>query len=114
MAVFEWLHVPVAAAKLEGPVSVIIFLGIELDTVAMTLRLPQLKLEELRTLVEEWLGKRSCIKRELQSRVSKLQHACKVVRPGRSFLRRMFDLLRGVSKRQHYVCLNKAFHSDLR
>lgn len=34
-----------------------------------------------------------CSHRELQSLVGLLNHACKVVKPGRSFLRRMIDLL---------------------
>ena len=37
-------------------------------------------------MIRDWQGRRSCQKRELQSLVGKLQHACKVVKPGRSFL----------------------------
>lgn len=114
LAVFERLRVPVAVEKLEGPACCITFLGIEIDTVAMVLRLPRTKLVELKSLVNEWMEKRSCVKRELQSLAGKLQHACKVVRPGRTFLRRMFELLRGVAKKRHFVRLNAAFRSDLR
>ena len=38
------LGVPVASHKKEGPTSTITFLGIELDTLAKVLRLPQEKL----------------------------------------------------------------------
>ena len=41
-----------------------------------------------------------------------LCHA-KVVRSGRTFLRRMFELLKGTSKKQHFIHLNTSFHSDL-
>ena len=113
LAVFERLNVPIAPKKLEGPTERLAFLGIELDTRAMTLRRPESKVRELQTLVAQWLEKRSCTKRDLQSLAGKLQHACKVVRPGRTFLRRMFELLKGTTKKQHFIRLNKSFHSDL-
>ena len=37
----------------------------------------------------------------------------KVVRPGRSFLRRMIDLLRGVKSNRRLIRLNSSFRSDL-
>ena len=45
--------------------------------------------------------------------MGKLQHACKVVKPGRTFLRGIFEVLWGVAKRHHHVRLNHAFCSDL-
>ena len=113
LGVFERLRIPVAMDKLEGPATLITFLGIELDTGCMTLRLPQEKITELRSLLEEWQTKKVCLTKDLQSLVGKLQHACKVVRPGRTFLRRMFDLLKGVPRRQRFIRLNTAFRSDL-
>ncbi len=113
LGVFSHLGIPVASEKLEGPTSVIIFLGIEIDTKNMMLRLPAKKLDELQQLVKSWQERRSCHKRELQALVGKLQHACKVVRPGRTFLRRMFEALSLTNKRHHHIRLNKAFRSDL-
>ena len=43
----------------------------------------------------------------------KLRHACKVVCPGCSFLRRIFELLGGVHHDHHHVKLNGRMHSDL-
>ena len=79
----------------------------------MVLRLPQEKLRELRTLLAQWCTWRYCRTRDLQSLVGKLQHACKVVRPGRTFLRRMFKLLKGTRRHQQFIRLNAAFRSDL-
>ncbi len=101
LSTFDQLSIPVAIEKLEGPATVLTFLGIEMDTTEMVLRLPDQKLQELKQLVASWIGKRSCIKRDLQSLVGKLQHACKVVVPGRTFLRRMFELLSMTAKSQH-------------
>ena len=107
------LGMPVAPEKLEGPGPVVTFLGIEIDTLTMELRLPEKKLVELGREVREWLGRKSCRKKELQSLAGKLQHACKVVRPGRTFLRRVFALLSGARKGYHHIRLNQEFQSDI-
>ena len=114
LTTFDRLGIPVALNKLEGPSPVLTFLGIELDTVQGIMRLPPQKLQELQNLIGMWVEKKSCYKRDLESLVGKLQHACKVVKPGRTFLRRMFELLRGVAEKYHHIRLSNAFRSDLR
>ena len=84
-----------------------------MDTENLILRLPGNKLSILKETVREWLTRKSCSVRELQSLAGKLQHACKVVRPGRTFLRRIFELLKGCGRCQTFVYLNAAFRSDL-
>ena len=111
--VFDYLGIPVAMEKLEGPATVLTFLGIEIDTKEMILRLPMTKLIELQGLVSTWLGKKSCLKCEFQSLAGKLQHACKVVRPGRTFLRRVFELLKVTSKKHHHIRLNAMFRLNM-
>ena len=46
------LSVPIAWEKLEGPTSVLTFLGVEVDALAMQLRLPLTTLSELRDLIQ--------------------------------------------------------------
>ena len=96
----DWLGFPIAREKLEGPTTEITFLGIGINTDALVLRLPGRKLASLKAL---WKDRRSCRKVELQSLAGKLQHACKVVRPGRSFLRRVFQLLKGTHHAHHHI-----------
>ena len=50
---------------------------------------------------------------DLESLVGKLQHACKVVKHGRTFMRRMFELLSLGRKQHHFLRLNCEFRSDL-
>ena len=88
------LEVPLASHKCEGPTTRLTFLGIEIDTTRGLLRLPAEKLGRLRSLLQEWGDRKVCVRRELESLIGILNHACKVIRPGRSFLRRMIDLLR--------------------
>ncbi len=110
------LGVPMAAHKREGPTTCLVFLGVEIDTVKGTLRLPKEKLDRLGALLTQWGDKKVCSAKEIQSLVGHLNHACKVVRPGRSFLRRMLDLLQGALKgrrKSTFIRLNAGFRSDL-
>ena len=107
------LGVPVADHKTEGPSTSLVFLGIEVDTVSRTLRLPSEKLCRLQQEIKSWVGRRSCRKKALLSLIGQLQHACCVVQPGRTFLRRMIDLSTTAKKRHHRIRLNRGFRSDL-
>ena len=107
------LGASVASHKTEGPSTTITFLGILIDTENMVLSLPPEKLTRLRALISEWKGRKSCHKRQLLSLIGQLQHACRVVRAGRTFLRRMINLSTVAKKPYHRIRLNKAFQSDL-
>ena len=103
----------VKVEKTVGPVTKIILLGVELDSELLQLRLPQEKLDKLRELVAKWRKRRGCTKRELQSLAGHLNHACKVIRPGRRFLRGIFGLLSKFHKQDHMIRLNTAFRAHL-
>ncbi len=107
------LGVPIATHKTVGPSTTMTFLGIELDTVAMTLRLPREKVCRLQREINRWLRRRCCTKRELQSLIGMLQHASCVVRPGRTFLRQLIALLSVAKKPHHRIRLNMGFRSDV-
>ena len=55
----------------------------------MQLHLPEEKLRRVQATVGEWLGRKAGQQRELESLVGLLQHAVKVVPPGRRFVRRI-------------------------
>ena len=109
----EGAGVPVEESKSEGPALSLTFLGIDVDSVAMELRLPADKLLQLQTLLKQWRGKKACTKRELLSITGSLSHACKVVRPGRSFLRRLIDLAKLATRPHHHLRLSRESRSDL-
>ena len=79
--------------KLEGPSTCLTILGIELDSLNLLARLPQDKFDRITALLEDWSQKRWCKRKEVESLIGHLQHACKVVPQGRSLLHRMIDLL---------------------
>ena len=89
------LGIPLALEKVEGPSHCLTFLGITLDTKRMEARLPKDKLQRIRKLLATWLSKKSATKREILSLVGLLQHATKVVKPGRNMLSCFLRLLAG-------------------
>lgn len=91
----KMLGIPLSPGKCEGPATCLVFLGIELDTVEMTARLPQEKLAGLVELIRIGANKKWCKPKELQSLIGKLNHACAVMPQGRTLMRRLLDLLRG-------------------
>ena len=104
---------PTAAHKREGPTTCIGILGIEIDSVEGQLCFPAEKLSRLQSLLQEWRNRKSCHRKELESLIGHLNH---VVRSGRSFLRRMIDLLHAVHAPSHSrtpIRLNVEFRSDL-
>ena len=111
-----YLGVPIADHKCDGPTTCLTFLEIEVDTIAGQLHLPTDKLHRLQTLLAEWGDRKACTQRELESLVGLLNHACKVVHSGWSFLRCMLDLFHTVPMhplKLHPIHLNRGFRSDL-
>ena len=100
-------------AKTVLPTTSLVLLGVELDTVSQEIRIDPARLTEITYLLEHWSTKRRCTKRQLQSLIGKLHFICNVCRPGRTFLRRMINVLCKVQHPTHHPHLNRAFHNDL-
>jgi hypothetical protein len=96
LALFAELGIPISMKKLEGPVTLIVFLGILFDTVAMTIRLDDERLAAIHAELNTWNERVSASREQLQSLIGILSFAAKVVAPGRTFLRRMIDHLKTV------------------
>ena len=109
----ERLGLPVAAHKTVGPSTVLTFLGIEMDSVAMVLRLPDDKLLRLRGTLAQWEKKRHATKHELQVLIGLLNHAAAVVRPGRTLIRQLIDTSKIPRRQDHRVRLNGGCHADV-
>ena len=109
----EMAGTPVEEEKSEGPATTLPFLGIEIDSVAMELRLPVDKLAQLKQVLSQWRGKKACLKRDLLSIIGSLSHASKVVKSGRAFTRRLIDLSKSVKRPHHHVRLSREARSDI-
>ena len=93
---FTNIIIPIAASKTQGPVKVIEFMDIILDSVRMEARLPADKIERLRAAFDLFENKRASSLKELQSIIDTLNFASKVIPPGRPFLQRMIELTRNI------------------
>jgi hypothetical protein len=71
------------------------FLGIVINTQLQSLTLPPEKLAKVRAVVGAWVACPEGTKRELARLVGVLGHAARVVRWGRSFVRRLIDDMQG-------------------
>ena len=70
-------------------------------------------MEEIRSLLEEWLVKNKCSKKDLQSLLGKLQFVASCVRPGSVFTMRLLALLRQIPKNGSVLIPEEA-RADLR
>ena len=76
------------------------------------MRLPEDKLQRLLATLQEWEDKTDCFRKDMESLVGVLEHACKVIRPGHSFLHHAIALLNRPKNPNHHLRLNKNFRSD--
>ncbi|XP_065189453.1 uncharacterized protein LOC135820075 [Sycon ciliatum] len=81
LSVFRYLGVPIADEKTVGPTSCLTFLGIELDSVQKVARLPQDKVDDIRSRLLAFRQRQSCRLRELEQLLGKLNFASRVITP---------------------------------
>jgi hypothetical protein len=99
--------------KVFPPSQRVTFLGVNIDSVQETLSLPADKLEILQVELCNWQAKRKATKRELQQLIGKLNWAARVVKGGRTFLRRLIDLMCTLQRKHHHVRLGCSARADI-
>jgi hypothetical protein len=105
--------VPLAEDKTVEPVQILIFLGIEFNTLKMELRLPSRNISEIKIMLELFMHVRKVTLRQLQSLIGLLNFACQLIAPGRAFCRRLIDATCGVRKAHHKIRISKSIKEDL-
>jgi hypothetical protein len=113
LALCSEIGVPIKSEKTQNACQVITFMGLELDSTTMEARLPGDKLLKLRTQLAKFSKHRKITLKELQSLLGLLNFCCTVVPPGRSFLRRLTDLTKKVTRPSHRITLNSESRKDL-
>ena len=89
------------------------FLGIEVDTRTLQIRLPSDKLLHMKEELAAAVSKRCLSRRALQSLTGLLQHTTKVIQPGRPFLHHLYALQNVGSLLTHHIHLNQAARADI-
>jgi hypothetical protein len=114
MGILRRLGFHISFKKVTNPSQLTRFLGIDIDSVAMSLSLPADKLIKLINKLQMFNGKNKSTKLELDSLAGLLAHASKVVRGGRTFTRRIYDLCGRAKRFHHSIRLNNEFRLDLK
>jgi hypothetical protein len=109
----ESLGLEVNYNKVCLPQRVITFLGVVIDCNRRSLSLPDFKIQELKVLLSKLFNKKKVTKLELQKILRKLNWASRVIKGGRTFMRRLIDLSCKPRESFHYVRLNMAAKQDL-
>ena len=76
-----------------------VFLGLEVNTILMTLKIPDEKFEEIKVELEKWCYGRMAEKREVQRLVRLLNFAAGCIKPGRIYFSRILNFLREMGTR---------------
>ena len=98
--------------RVVPPTQCLSFLGVLIDTVSQTLSLPSDKLVELQDIVQAFPHIRRANKRQLKSLAGKLSWACKVVYGGRTFLRRILDVMNSLLSPRAKYPLSEDFYAE--
>ena len=109
------IGIPLAPEKTELPAMLMVFLGILLNSVRMEATLPEDKVEKCKKEIKTLLHKKvkSVQLMQLQSVIGLLNFACRVVGPGRAFLRRLIDRTCHVKSKFHRVKITGEMKLDL-
>jgi len=107
------IGVPIKHSKTVPPATQIEAHGLLLDSEHMLVSLPADKLLACKALLSLFYQKQKCTLKELQSLIGTLQFACKAIRPGRPFLRRLINLTLGVKQPHHHIRLTREAKADM-
>ena len=101
-----------AQGKSIPPTTLMVFLGVLFNTVTMTLEVTAERLQELAGLLDEWLSRNTVNRKTVEEIVGKLNFVASCVRPGRLFIARLLEFLRGLPKVGQYE-VTEEFRKDL-
>jgi hypothetical protein len=110
---FKRLCIPLALKKTMGPLTVLEYLGVILDTDLMQARLPLNKVQRIVSMLDKFMHRKSCTKRELLSLLGHLNFASRVVVPGRTFVSYLLKVAHSVTELHHHVKLTRECQLDM-
>jgi hypothetical protein len=111
--IFHRLNIPLSEKKTEGPVTVVEYLGIILDTINMEARLPPNKVKRIIDFLQSIVHCKTCTKLQLLQLLGHLNFASRVILPGRSFVSYLITLSTTVQHLHHHVTLNLQCRLDI-
>lgn len=99
--------------KVVDPTQIIVFLGIEINSIDMSLRLPDEKMLSIHNELNLFLNRKRASKRQLQSLAGRLSFAAAVIAGGRVFLRRIIDAISLLNHKSDRMLLSNPLRGDI-
>ncbi|MEW8547701.1 MAG: reverse transcriptase domain-containing protein [Candidatus Thiodiazotropha sp.] len=99
--------------KVVDPTTRITFLGIEIDSMEMCLRLPDEKLHQVRDELLHFQTRKRASKKQLQSLAGKLNFCASVIYGGRVYSRRIIDTINMLKADDHKIKLTGGLRADI-
>ena len=112
-SVFRELGVAEAVEKVCEPTQVLTWLGIEFNTLKMTMSLPHEKLLQVAECVAQWENRSRTTLKEIQSLFGLLQFVTYVAPSAKLYTNRILDAMREIGT-DHYTSLSWGFKRDLK
>ncbi len=113
-AVCARLGVPLSEEKTVGPSQNLQFLGIHLDTVNLIASIPQEKIDKYHDLLVLIVEVRSATQGEIKSLIGCLNWCTSIILAGRSFLRRLYEIVLGPHCPEKTICISDEAVKDLK
>ena len=108
------IGVPLAENKTTGPTTVLRYLGFEMDTLLMMIRIPQEKIDKLRSMIQPIILKKKVKVKHLESLTDLMAFCSKALPSSRAFIRRFYDILASIKVKKPYykVQINNEMKCD--
>ena len=104
---------PIAWNKVTGSSQTTTFLGRDINTINMSLSLPQATVEIYKCVLRDFLTRSRASQKQLQRLLGKLPWASTIVQGGRVHQQRILNLLRPLRRPSHKVRLSTEFREDI-
>ena len=115
LQVCSMINFPVSLDKTFWGATEIVFLGLLINTITLTVSVPLVKIDKAVNMIKNFLkpGRRKVTLFEVQQLCGLLNFITIAVVPGRTFLRRLYAVTKGVKKSGHHIRLNREIRADL-
>lgn len=112
IATLRYLGFHIAWKKICSPTCVCTYLGVEINTELMCLRLPQDRVSRLKQELNFWFNRRKATEKQLQILAGHLSHCAHIIQGANLYMHFLFRKL-AEARGKRKVKLTKDFHDDL-
>ena len=106
--------VPLAEEKTIGPSTLLTFLGLDIDTVNMLVRVPTEKLQKLQNALIALFKKKKTTLKELQEVTGLMSFCSKAIPSARAFIRRFYDSMTNIKETYHRIRVSNEMKEDIK